>query len=395
MHEAHRRFRLLAALGVVCLGVACSSSDEGPARACVPGASVACVCTGGAPGAQVCSDDGSRLEVCVCAAADVVDEAVAKVDVAEPTEVDVAEAIEVAADTAGGSEGVTDPGSADDAGADEGDAEPETHEVSPLDVVEPDDVSPEEAGPCLEIASFLAVVIDFQTRAPLAGANVQQIDGASGQPVGNPLTSDASGVVQTTVEACSGVGSFRVRLAGQRDTYSLHVPVPAGGQAATLWSVSNGTYVAAPALAGISMDESKGLLIGGLYFVNAQAEYEGVGCATIGVPGGLPTPEAFATANIRYLNDAGLPTTLAKQSSVNAQVPFFIVGNLPVQKDASGFDVPWVVTAQVDGQVIGQASVLAIGGAATIADIFTYTSATAPAGVTPILENPMPPGCGW
>ncbi len=420
-----RSFRAVTTGLFALVAVACSTSGDGE-RACVPGASVACVCTGGAVGAQVCSGDGSRLEACRCSPGLDVDvtepgvEAVEVVGDAVGPHAEVDAPAEVAVDVPVGSDAVSVDASMDATTGDPGAAEPWAPEVtptevdgSPLEVEEPDgggandvDAWPEVAWPevtCADVGDgsgpepvdVSAVVIDFQTRAPLSGAKVQQFNAGTGQLFGPVLTSDTYGVVQATVEACPSTVSFRVRRDGQRDTYTLHVPVPGAGQAATLWSVANGTYVAAPALAGISIDESKGLLIGGLYFVNGQGENEAVGCATIGVPGAPPSASAFATANIRYMNDAGLPTTLAQRHSINPQVPFFIVGNLPVQEDTSGLDLPWLVTAQVGEQLIGHTTVPAIAGAVMIADVFTYTAATVPEGFAPILENPMPPGCGW
>ena len=239
--------------------------------------------------------------------------------------------------------------------------------------------------------SFTGVLIDFQTRKPLGGATLHILDNASGRETGETVTSTADGVVMAQFKAGVSKVGFKVVMAGQRDTYQLHYK--ADGQNETLWSVSNGTYVAAPALAGISIDEAKGILAGGLYYTNDAGEEEGVGCAQIRVLSEAD-PEAFATGNIRYMNDAGLPTTLDKQDGVNPQVPFFIVGNIPETKDECGNDAPVTVTAQMNGTAIGDTYVFSKAGAIFIGNIFTYTADTAPEGVAPVTANPQPAGCG-
>ena len=60
--------RLLASLALpIALLVSCSSNDD-PARACVPGATQACVCTDGRNGAQTCNGGGGGFDACVCTA---------------------------------------------------------------------------------------------------------------------------------------------------------------------------------------------------------------------------------------------------------------------------------------------------------------------------------------
>ena len=390
-----------AIVGLVLVG--CGSSNESGPRdtACVPGASVACTCAGGATGAQVCQADGAAFDACVCTPADVSEPAAEIVlDVVDAAADGASPSVEAVSDAIAGAD--TSPG--DTVASDGPSPDPGSPEPTPVEIVEPDDVAfPDLSGggdlACADgsgqPATFEAMVIDFQTRKPLAGAHVQAYEPTTGQLFGATKQTSAEGLVQVDAASCSGTPSFRVTLDGQRDTFTLYVRLPSAGQGATLWSVSNGTYVAAPALAGISMNEAKGLLIGGVFFTNGQGEDESVGCAKVDVPDALPTAAAFAADNIRYLNDAGLPTTLDHQASINPQVPFFIVGNLPVQTDEAGLTVPWIVTARVGQQVVAHALVPGIAGSAVIADLHTYTEATAPAGVAPVLTNPMPPDCGW
>jgi len=247
---------------------------------------------------------------------------------------------------------------------------------------------------------FSGILIDFQTRKGLAGAKLYVLDNATGKETGEVLTSsgadtpatDDDGIVTAEFDGALDKVGFVARLEGQKDTYQLHLP--ADGQNETLWSVSNGTYVAAPALAGISIDSTKGILAGGLYFRDAAGEEEGVGCGKIRVLEGVGDPETFAEANVRYMNSAGLPTTLANQDSINPEVPFFIIGNIPESKDAQGNDLPVTVTAKMGETAIGDTYVFSKADAIFIGNIFTYTAANAPTGVDPVTVNPMPAGCG-
>jgi hypothetical protein len=64
-----KSLRLFAfgALGLVALlGGGCSGNGAGPARACIPGASVSCACAGSRVGAQICNASGSGYNVCSC-----------------------------------------------------------------------------------------------------------------------------------------------------------------------------------------------------------------------------------------------------------------------------------------------------------------------------------------
>lgn len=271
----------------------------------------------------------------------------------------------------GGDDGDTDTTPANDVVADNG----------------TDDVASDAPAPKKQ---FSGILIDFQTRKGLAGAKLYVLDNATGKETGEVLTSsgaetpatDDDGIVTAEFDGAIDKVGFVARLEGQKDTYQLHLP--ADGQNETLWSVSNGTYVAAPALAGISIDPTKGILAGGLYFRDAAGEEEGVGCGTIRVLEGVGDPDTFAEANIRYMNSAGLPTTLANQDSINPEVPFFIIGNIPVSKDGEGNDLPVTVTAKMGETAIGDTYVFSKADAIFIGNIFTYAAVTA---------NPMPAGC--
>jgi hypothetical protein len=215
--------------------------------------------------------------------------------------------------------------------------------------------------------AFTGILIDFQTRKKLEGAKVTLLDNDTGEELGLTVDSLADGIVFMDVPNCYEKVGLVVRLDGQRDTYQLHLA--ADGVDETLWSVSEGTYVAAPALAGI--------LAGGVYYVNADGEEEAIGCAKVRIMD-LPDAEAFAEGNIRYMNTAGLPTTLDKQDGINQTTPFFIIGNIPAGPEKV------VIEAQVDGQKVGETYVWSKPGTIFIGNIYADADITA---------NPMDPNC--
>jgi hypothetical protein len=61
------RARLVSAgWGALFVAVACASSDDEPARSCIPGQTRTCVGPGGCQGAQACLPDGQALSACDC-----------------------------------------------------------------------------------------------------------------------------------------------------------------------------------------------------------------------------------------------------------------------------------------------------------------------------------------
>jgi hypothetical protein len=297
-------------------------------------------------------------------------------------------------DSGGDDTAVADTAQPDTAGTDT--AQPDT---TGTDTAQPDTTGTDTAtdGACQPIVptlklgtgkQFVGALIDFQTRKGLEGAEVFVLDEETGVETGEVLTSGAGGLVTAEFDASVDKVGFMVRMAGQKDTYQLHLDAETADPANnpdTLWSVSSGTYVAAPALAGIDLDQTKGILAGGLYYVNGSGQEESVGCAKIRVLDGVGDAEDFAAGNIRYMGSTGLPTTLDKQDGINPTTPFFIVANIPESKDECGVDQKVTVTAQMDGTAIGDTYVFSKAGAIFIGNIYTYASVTA---------NPMPAGCG-
>ena len=67
---------LLGAI-VIALGAACGSSEvTPPAKACIPGQTLACVGANGCASGQACKSDGSGYEACVCGSTPPVDASV-------------------------------------------------------------------------------------------------------------------------------------------------------------------------------------------------------------------------------------------------------------------------------------------------------------------------------
>lgn len=223
--------------------------------------------------------------------------------------------------------------------------------------------------------AFSGILIDFQTRKPLEGAKITLVDNDTGEELGLTVDSLANGIVFIEVPDCYEKIGLVVRMDGQRDTFQLHLA--ADGVDETLWSVSEGTYVAAPALAGIAVDPTMGILAGGVYYRTAAGEEEAIGCAKVRIMA-LADPETFAEGNIRYMNTAGLPTTLDKQDGINQTTPFFIIGNIPAGPEKV------IIEAQVDGEKVGETYVWSVPGAIFIGNIYADEDIT---------ENPMDPNC--
>jgi len=126
-------------------------------------------------------------------------------------------------------------------------------------------------------------------------------------------------------------------------------------------------------LAGLTVDASKAIVAGGVYWNNvAESREEHVGCATV-----VSDP----AGEYRYFDPAtGRPTSLAKADQNSSTLAYFLAANLP----AGTADNPTAVKvdAMIDGAVAGTTSIWAIEGAICIQNI--YTTGTA---------NPTPAAC--
>ena len=130
------------------------------------------------------------------------------------------------------------------------------------------------------MVTFKGELVDFQTKAPVEGADIAVLDNATGKPTGVTGKSGAKGMVELQLPATPAKVGFKVSMADNKDTYQFNIDA-GPKETERLWLVSVLTYTVVPKLAGITVDKTKGIVAGGLYFVNDKGEEENVGCATI------------------------------------------------------------------------------------------------------------------
>jgi len=255
---------------------------------------------------------------------------------------------------------------------------------------------------------FRGKLIDFQTKAGIAGAKVYLLNNDSGEVLAgyaDPITSgaddggtadvdeagfvdiDSPGTVGTTVELLG----CKVVMDGQKDTYQYHLPAATKeGNRDTLWSVSQLTYNVAPPLAGLTVDPEKSIMAGGIYFeltdINADGELDeqAVGCSKAYVPS---EDAAFNQANVRYFGASGLPTTLTERDSVNPETPYYLINAIPEGKVE--------VEARMGDTVIGKTYIFSHKDSINIGNIFVdkdLCGALCDDGAGG-LKNPMPDAC--
>jgi hypothetical protein len=258
---------------------------------------------------------------------------------------------------------------------------------------------------------FRGKLIDFQTKAGIAGAKVYILNNDTGEPLdgyADPFTSgaddggtaevDEAGFVDIDFDGTVGTTGellgFKVVMDGQKDTYQYHLPANTkGGDAGsrdTLWSVSVLTYNVAPPLAGLTVDPEKSIMAGGVYFeltdINGDGELDeqAVGCSIAYVPS---QDAAFNAANVRYFGASGLPTTLTERDSVNPETPYYLINAIPEGKVE--------VEARMGDKVLGKTYIFSHKDSINIGNIFVdkdLCGALCDDGAGG-LKNPMPDAC--
>ncbi len=130
-------------------------------------------------------------------------------------------------------------------------------------------------------AQFKATVKDRMSRNPMANVTVTAVSNTTGDPIsGQEKVSAADGTVLFEGLPGDKVGFLCHGIVGQHvDTYQFNISTTA--QDEELWLVDLGTYQMAPALAGVKLDTTKGLVAGSIYWVNASDEEEPIGCAKV------------------------------------------------------------------------------------------------------------------
>lgn len=217
----------------------------------------------------------------------------------------------------------------------------------------------------VQATPFSGTIVDFMTRMPFEGALVQVLDNTTGQKIPACATSGSDGLV--TISGIPAdidlIGLMNTSAEGNKDTYQFNMDSDATGE--TLWIVSNATYMLAPGLAGVTLDTTKGVVAGGLYFVNDLDEEEPVGCGTV-----TTTP----AGDIRYFDDTDMPTTITNRDSTNPLNGFFLAANMDTGTTT--------VSATVEGDNVGSTTIITYPDSICIGNIYVTTA-----------TNPQPANC--
>ncbi|NOZ02122.1 MAG: carboxypeptidase regulatory-like domain-containing protein [Deltaproteobacteria bacterium] len=219
-----------------------------------------------------------------------------------------------------------------------------------------------DAGP----QTFKGVVIDMvsgEGNTPVEGADIVFLD-MQGNALGYSTQSGAGGAFEITLPPGIKVG-VKVSKAGYTDTYQFGLP--SVSQDLELRIFPANVLEGALGSLGLTLDANKGVVAGGVVFINGQGDWEAVGCASV---------QSEPASDIRYFDpDTDMPTTLENASTTSKFNSQFIAANVTPGSV--------VFKATVDGSVIGETDALVFAGAMTI-DAMIMPDGT---------SNPTPAGC--
>ncbi len=220
--------------------------------------------------------------------------------------------------------------------------------------------------------TFKGHVVDFAGDTRLPDVKIWVLDNTTGEKLDgvDPQISDANGEVTFTgipeeLELlgflCEGFGD---ETAGAVDTYQFNLVANATNE--KLWSVDRVTYSTAPLAAGVTLDESLGVVAGAVYWVNADEEEEIVGCSTVTVD---PSSD-----DVRYFNNSRLPVNTSARDSVNPTNGYYLIANMEIGSTTT--------TAWVDGEALGTTTFVSVPNSICISNIYAEGDA-----------NPSPADC--
>lgn len=186
--------------------------------------------------------------------------------------------------------------------------------------------------------TFSGTLVDFASKIGKEGVDLQVLDNDTGEVMaGQPqLKSGVGGAVSLTIAKDT---KFAMKAWGKdstgkfefKDTYQFNVPWDA--QNKRLYAVSKLTYMTAPPPAGITVDPTKGIIAGSVYWKDpATGEEHMVGCGTVTVKWAGDAASTPATSGeVRYFNvDTDLPAPLTKATMTTVETSRYLVGNLPL-----------------------------------------------------------------
>jgi len=224
-------------------------------------------------------------------------------------------------------------------------------------------------------ATFKATVKDRMSRTPLGGKTCRAVDNATGDPIaGFVATSEGNGSIAFKDLPGEKVGFKCDGVTGEHvDTYQFNISTTALDE--ELWLVDLGTYQMAPALAGVTLDTTKGLVAGSVYWVNANDEEEPVGCGVV---------TSSMGGEIRYFGENELPVKTVAEDPENGRDythpnnGLFLVANMTPGAATLGLEV--------EGASKGSVNVVTFGAENTVLISNIYADDT-------LTANPTPAAC--
>jgi hypothetical protein len=224
-------------------------------------------------------------------------------------------------------------------------------------------------------ATFKATVKDRMSRTPLGGKTCRAVDNDTGDPIaGFVATSEGNGSISFKDLPGTLVGFKCDGVTGEHvDTYQFNISTTALDE--ELWLVDLSTYQLAPALAGVTLDTTKGLVAGSVYWINASGEEEPVGCGQVTSDKG---------GEIRYFGANELPVKTVAEDPVDGRDGthpnngLFLVVNMEPG--------PATLGLEVEGQAKGSVGVVTFGADKTVLISNIYADET-------LTANPTPAGC--
>jgi hypothetical protein len=213
----------------------------------------------------------------------------------------------------------------------------------------------------------------------VAGITVKALDNVTGVPIaGMESVSDSNGIVVFNGLPAGEVGFHAVGVQGDFvDTYQFNIN--SNSTNAVLWIMDYNTYVAAPMIAGVTVEPDKSLLVGAVYWEDAQGCMNPVGCSTV-----KTNPES---GDVRYFADNGMPTKtiaddpVAGRDDINPLNGYWLIANVD-----SG---PVSIGGYMADQLLGSITCVMFADSVCIGDIIIGGSSNPQPGTCLPASDPM------
>ncbi|HPM76771.1 MAG TPA: hypothetical protein PK961_06750, partial [bacterium] len=206
---------------------------------------------------------------------------------------------------------------------------------------------------------------DFITGQPVSGATCELVRNSNGGSFNPPLTttSDAQGYCLFNQTEKVEFFSMKVTKTGLVDSYFFNYST---GYNWYFYTVSNLTRTMIFTLLGLTQDETKGAVVGGVKWQPNSGDTQDIGCAEVSSSGG---------DTVYYMDDAGMPTT--SRTSTNPNDGYF----LALLMDPGSY----TFTANVDGDEESEPVPQVFANSLTYVNIYYHES--------DYPTNPQPAGC--